>query len=124
MLSDNNRIRKNAEFKRAYQYGELFFSHYFVLHSLKRDDQKSTRLGIVPSRKIKKAVLRNKLKRQIREIFKQYIKNIKKGYDLVLNVRNEAVNAGFEDLKKDFEYLIKKSQLEIEPASDDQLVGS
>jgi len=91
---------------------------------LKRDDQKSTRLGIVPSRKIKKAVLRNKLKRQIREIFKQYIKNIKKGYDLVLNVRNEAVNAGFEDLKKDFEYLIKKSQLEIEPASDDQLVGS
>ncbi|MFW0967151.1 MAG: ribonuclease P protein component [Thermacetogeniaceae bacterium] len=124
MLSDNNRIRKNTDFKRAYQYGNLFFSHYFVLHSLKRDDQKSTRLGIVPSRKIKKAVLRNRLKRRIREIFKQYSKHIKKSYDLVLNTRNDAINASFEDLKKDFEHLIKKSQLEIEPGSDDQVVGS
>ncbi|HHW28530.1 MAG TPA: ribonuclease P protein component [Syntrophomonadaceae bacterium] len=125
MLSDKNRIRKNTDFKRAYQYGDLFFSHYFVLHSLKRDDQKSTRLGIVPSRKIKKAVLRNRLKRRIREIFKQYSKNIKRSYDLVINTRSEAVNASYEDLKKDFEYLIKKSQLEIDPASDDdRLVGS
>lgn len=125
MLSDKNRIRKNTDFQRAYRDGDLFFSHYFVLHCLKRDDQKSTRLGIVPSRKIKKAVLRNKLKRRIREIFKQYSKNIKNSYDLVLNTRSEAVNASFEDLKKDFEYLIKKSRLVIDPGSDeDQLVGN
>jgi len=120
LLSDKNRLRKNSDFKRAYQYGDLFFSQYFVLHSIKRDDQKSTRLGIVPSRKIKKAVLRNKIKRRIREIFRQYIKNIKQGYDLVLNTRSEAVDANFEDLKKDFEYLIKKSQLSIDPGSDEE----
>ena len=124
MLPDNNRIRNNTDFKKVYRYGDLFFSQYFVLHSLKRDDQKSTRLGIVPSRKIRKAVLRNKLKRRIREIFKQYREKIKKGYDLVLNTRSEAINASFEELKKDFEYLIKKSQLEIETSSEDQMVGS
>ena len=78
----------------------------------------------MPSRIIRKAVLRNKLKRRIREIFKQYREKIKKGYDLVLNTRSEAINASFEELKKDFEYLIKKSQLEIETSSEDQLVGS
>ncbi len=123
MLSVKNRIRKNSDFRNIYRHGDLFFSRYFVLHSLKRDKKGNTRIGIVPSRKISKAVLRNKLKRRIREIFKLYKKNIKDSYDLVLNTRVEAVNASFEDLKKDFEHLIKKSRLESQVTSDDNEGG-
>lgn len=119
MLPRKNRIRKNKDFRNIYQHGELHFSQYFVLHAFKSDKRGSTRIGIVPSRRIKKAVLRNKLKRRIREIFKQHSKKIKDGYDLVINTRGDAVNASFEELKKDFDYLIKKSQLENQVTSDD-----
>lgn len=78
---------------------------------LNRIDSGKTRIGIAPSRKIKKAVQRNKVKRRVREILNQYQPLITDGLDLVVNIKKDAVSADFYDLKKDFEHLLKKSRL-------------
>lgn len=106
-----NRLRKNSEFRLVYQEGQVYWSNYFVLRCLKRLDSGKTRVGIAPSRKVKTAVERNKLKRRVRELHRQYECLIKDGMDLVVNIKIKALDVGFITLKKDFEYLLKKSGL-------------
>ena len=53
----------------------------------------------------------NKLKRRVRELHRQYECLIKDGMDLVVNIQIKALDVDFFTLKKDFEYLLKKSGL-------------
>ena len=106
-----NSLRKNSEFRVVYKEGQVYWSRFLVLRCLKKTDYGKTRIGIAPSRKIKKAVERNKLKRRVREIFRQYQYLIKDGIDLVINIKADAITASFYILKKDFEHLLKKSRL-------------
>jgi len=58
------------------------------------------------SKKIsKKAVVRNKIKRRIRHLFRQ---NIKSGKYIVI-VKNDISEIDFEKLKNDFKKIIKKT---------------
>ncbi len=112
LLAKENRLRKNSEFRVVYKKGQVYRSRFFILRCLKRNDSGRTRIGIAPSRRIKKAVERNKMKRRVRELFQQQ-HMIKEGMDLVLNIKAEATTASFYDLKKDFEELLKKSRLRL-----------
>ena len=111
LLAEENRLRKNREFNVVYKEGKIYSSRFFVLRCLQRKTPGSTRIGIAPSRKINKAVQRNKIKRRVREMFSQQKCHIKEGMDLVINIKAEALTASFNDLKKDFEYLLQKSRL-------------
>lgn len=106
-----NRLRKNSEFRIVYQKGQVYWSRYFVLRCLKRSDSGNTRVGIAPSRKIRTAIERNKIKRRVRELYREYQDLIESGMDLVFNIRTNALSVSFFTLKKDFEYLLKKSRL-------------
>lgn len=106
-----NRLRKNSEFKLVYQNGHVYRSRYFILRCLEKSDSADTRVGIAPSRKIRTAVERNKIKRRVRELYREYKHLVKDGMDLVFIIKFNALSVSFFTLKKDFEYLLKKSRL-------------
>jgi len=111
LLKKERRLKNDHEFRFVYLHGEKSVSRYFVLHFFDRKDGQPTRFGITAGKKIGNAVLRNKLKRVVRELCRANQELLCEGYDLVIVVRKRAAEAKFNDLQKDFDNLMKESGL-------------
>ena len=67
------------------------------------------RFGISISRKVsKRAVVRNRIKRQLKAIIRQQFLSIDPRWQLVIVVRPPAVECGFDDFLRELEYLLQK----------------
>ena len=109
-----NSIKKNEEFKKIYEEKISFATKNLVMYISKNSDMESNRLGISVSHKVGNSVVRHSLIRKIREIFRNNLKNIKKGYDIVIVLRVGSDKKEFFNLNEDFLYLCKKNKIYIE----------
>ncbi len=93
-------IRSSQQFRRVYAQGRKFSTPYFAAFMLKNDGPEQ-RLGITVTRKIGSAVVRNRCKRRLREIFRLRDRAALNsgGFDLVINVRSEMLKADYEQLR-------------------------
>ena len=84
-----DRLHRSAEFIRLQQSGLRFQSPHFVLYAgtLETEPERS-RLGVTVSRRIGNAVIRNRVKRRVREIFRGRIRDsLAQGTSLVVIAR-------------------------------------
>jgi len=86
------RLLHRGEFLRVEKSGKRFRGKYLTI-SLARSDNDLTRLGLVVSRKVGCAVVRNRLKRLSREYFRNHYDQLPPGVDMVVIVRK-----GFPEL--------------------------
>lgn len=84
-------LKKNKEFNRLYSRGKCYVSKSLILYILPNRSYKK-RIGITTSKKIGKAVDRNRARRVIRESYRKVLKNIKPGYDLVFVARKKTTH--------------------------------
>jgi len=109
MLTKSHRLVDKRDFQRVYQKGRLLKARGLGLKCLS-NHLKKTRMGVVVSLKIsKKAVLRNKIKRQIKEILGSNLKKIKKGYDILIFTYPEITNFSFTEIRQELEGLLSKA---------------
>lgn len=100
MLTSPHRILETKDFQRVFRKGRSVFDPLFLLRYMRRNEQTS-RFGFVVSTKVsKKAVLRNKIKRRLREITRKEPLFLKNGYDYVFIVKQPSINAPFRQFKK------------------------
>jgi len=99
-LSERERIRKSAEFDRAFEEGKKIYGDNLGL-VWRQNDLEVSRLGVVVTRNIRKATRRNRWKRLLREAFRQNKMRIKEGVDLVLIARSEAIPS-FSEVEAEF----------------------
>ena len=85
-----NRVRSNKDFTLTIKNGKHFNVPTFHFVS-KENDLDRFRVGISVSKKLGNAVVRNKIKRQIRAMCDGVI-DFSKGYDLIIIVKNEYLN--------------------------------
>ena len=74
-----DRLHRSAEFLRLQRNGERFQGRHFVVYAGnlegRLDDEPArSRLGVTVSRRIGDAVVRNRVKRRVREIFRKAIR--------------------------------------------------
>lgn len=100
-FSKEERLRKRKEYLKVYGQGDKVQAAHIVLYVLE-NCLPHHRLGITVSRKIGGAVVRSRVKRRFREIFRTNKQAIPPGYDLVINVRRSAAVTPYQELKEDF----------------------
>lgn len=102
------RLKKHRDFIEMRDAPLKAFTKSFVLQ-LRPNEEGIIRSGFTVSKQISKlAVVRNRLRRQMREIVR-LSDNLRERYpscDLVLIARSEALNRDYEQLTKDFAYLL------------------
>lgn len=81
-------LNHDGQFQKLYKKGKNFVTPSLIIYA-KRNGLSVTRLGITASRKIGKAVIRNRAKRRIRELFRTNLDNLKTGYDIVIVARGK-----------------------------------
>jgi len=92
-------MSRNKEFDRAFKVGQSFYGQNFGIKVVS-NNLSVTRLGILISTKVsKKAVIRNRLRRQIREIIRSELINLKSGQDVVIIVFPQILDKNFLEIK-------------------------
>lgn len=101
------RIKKNKEFQEAFQKGTSFANRQFVVYSLAKEDQDYFRIGLSVSKKIGNAVMRNQIKRYIRQAVFELSEGIQKGNDYVIIARKPLAEMDFFEVKKSLTHVLK-----------------
>lgn len=105
------RIKKNEEFQLVYKQGKSFANRQFVIYLLKKPDQENFRIGLSVSKQIGSAVVRNRVKRLIRETFLHLKEDLPSGYDFVIIARKPAAAMNFHEVKKSIIHILKLAKL-------------
>ena len=62
-------LKKDSDFRKVYKHGKSFASRYLVMYILNNKSENS-RIGISVSKKVGKAIIRNKVRRRIKEAYR------------------------------------------------------
>jgi ribonuclease P protein component len=99
------RLRRNEDFSSAFKHGVPYRSEFVVIYALKKD-QPYLRLGVCVSKKLAKAVLRNRLKRIIKEAFRHMQESLLVGWDLAVLVKKEGITAKPDEIRENLYQLL------------------
>ena len=81
------RLTRSGDFDRVYRDGSSRANRHLVVYSFPTEPGSDPRLGISVSRKVGKAVTRNKVKRSLREAFWALAERLPAGHDFVIVAR-------------------------------------
>jgi len=112
MLAAENRLTKEREIVAVLKGGKTFFSDNFILKTQEKKQKVSRGTFIISKKVAKKAVLRNKLKRRLREIIRKKIANFTKNIDFIIIVKKTTDPAlSFKVITTEIDNLLKKAKL-------------
>ena len=100
-------LKENHIFRRLYQKGQSAVSPYLAIY-VRRTGRPVSRLGFTVSTKLGHAVVRNRVRRRLREIYRLHEGQIVPGLDLVVVARVKAAHATYWQLDESFVRLCKK----------------
>jgi ribonuclease P protein component len=101
------RIKKNKEFQDAFQKGRSFANRQFVVYALRKEGQATFRVGLSVSKKMGNAVMRNKIKRYIRQSIFELQDLIYTENDYVIIARKPTSEMDFFEVKKSLMHVLK-----------------
>ena len=92
-------LKLNHIFRRLYHKGKSAANKYLVLYC-RRNGSGENRVGLTVSAKLGHAVVRNRVRRRLREIYRLHEGQFQPGWDLVVVARSRAVDAPYKKLEK------------------------
>jgi ribonuclease P protein component len=111
MLAKINRLTKKKDIERVFKKGKGFKEDFLILKTLNNNLNES-RFGFIVSQKIsKKANLRNKLRRRLRELVRTKLKRIKTGRDNLVIALPGLEKKDFWEIEESLNKLFLKAKL-------------
>ncbi len=111
MLPKQRRLHKEKEIKTLFAKGKSVFGLLVGIKYLKHESGLSRFAVVVGTKISKKAVVRNRLKRQVRAIIEKHLESFVDGFDVVFIVHEKAVGESSETLETQILLSLKKSPL-------------
>lgn len=112
MLARINRLTKKRSFEKVKEQGKLFQGQNFAIAVLARRDKEPCRFGFVVSNKIsKKATIRNRIRRVLREAARANLPRLKAGFDVIFLVKKKILDVKTEEIGDEASSILKKAGL-------------
>lgn len=103
-------LKENRLFRRLYAKGRSAVAPTMVLYC-RPNGRGENRLGLTTGTKLGNAVVRNKVRRRLRAIYRTHEDKLRPGYDIVIVARMQAVQRPYAQLEEQFLRLAKKLRL-------------
>lgn len=110
MIGKQYRINKQ-ETEKIFRQGKIFRGSFLLLRVKKNSLRCSRFTAIVPMKVSKKAVIRNRFKRCIREILRKEILLIKKGWDIIFLALPSILEKNYSDMENEMKQVLQKAGL-------------
>ncbi|MCL2335434.1 MAG: ribonuclease P protein component [Endomicrobia bacterium] len=100
-FSYNERLHLQSDFNKVFKNGKkLEHRALRILVYRRKDNGHLRRLGLVTSRKVGTAAVRNRTKRRLREIFRTNKHSLETGLDIIFILKPETASQDYNSLKK------------------------
>jgi ribonuclease P protein component len=117
-LPKAHRLRDRKDYRAVYEQGIRRYSPHLTLIALfPKENQDvasipATTFGISISKKVsKKAVVRNRIKRQIKGAIRTYLQSVDPGWKVVIVVKPKAIECKYEHFLRELEELLKQTKI-------------
>ena len=112
-------MKENSLFRRLYARGKSAANSYLVIYCRKNGGNEN-RIGYTVSKKLGHAVVRNRVRRRLREIYRLHESEFLPGRDIVVVARSRTVGAPYAKLERAFLSLSEKLGLLAEKRDDSE----
>lgn len=109
----DNRLRHNREYRAVYRTGKSVANRAIVVY-FARNRLNTIRAGFSVSKKIGKSVVRNRVRRLIKEAFRLHIDDIKPGYDIIFIARTGHKELKYADIERSVMDVLKRAGLYVD----------
>ena len=103
-------IKKNNDFRLIYKRGKSRVTPVLAMYA-RKNKTASNRIGITVSTKVGKAVVRNRVRRRIREAYRRNEMCFTSGRDIVVVARVRAASSTYHDIEKNLLSIAKDLSL-------------
>src|SRR5699024_7454631 len=107
------RIKRNEEFQRIFNAGKSFANRELVIYYIKKNHQTHFRVGLSVGKQFGNAVMRNQIKRYLREAFSSVEAKIYPVVNIISIARNLTINMDYHQIKRSLSHLLHKENLFI-----------
>ncbi|OGO88350.1 MAG: ribonuclease P protein component [Clostridiales bacterium GWF2_36_10] len=104
-------LKENHLFQKVYKKGKSYTSSTLAIYVLRNYNRKSTLVGITVLKNRGKAVIRNRIRRKIKEAYRILNPFIKEGFLIVIVARKACEEAHFTVIQDEMYALLKKASL-------------
>jgi ribonuclease P protein component len=108
------RLARPAEFLRVKEEGQAHRGRLMILGVLPCADEQRFRTGFVTSKRVGGAVVRNRVRRRMREIVRRYQHAVRGGMWLVLIARPPAARASYQQIEDEWLLLARRASLLVD----------
>lgn len=110
MMKREYRLRKKYMFNYCYKVGKVVHGKAILLYYTPSKN-KNVKIGISVSKKVGKAVQRNRARRVIREAITPFLTTMKQNYNIIIVARESFLTFSFNEISRDLKNLLNKADL-------------
>lgn len=107
-MCKGERLRKNSQFTTVYTQGRTWVDNLVVLKALP-NGLEWNRYGFVAGKRLGKAVVRNRVKRLLREVARSTPTD--QGWDIIFIGRNRAARANYHQIEEAVRGLLRRARI-------------
>jgi ribonuclease P protein component len=105
------RLAKREDFNKVYRHGKSAANMQYVIYYKPNAQVEQFRMGVSASKKLGNAVVRNRLRRIIKEIIRHHAEQIVPHHDLIVIVRKPAVELDYHAAEKSLLHVLKRASM-------------
>ena len=99
---------RSKDFRRVYDAGARYSSALFAAFCVCEPQADGPRIGFTTPRALGKAVVRNRIKRRVREAVRRHLDWLSPQWSIVINPRRKAFDAPLPELEREVERLFRR----------------
>lgn len=110
-LPKSRRLTQSSDFERMKKEGRSQRGPLLILSVLPAQDRHRLRVGFVTSKRIGSAVVRNRVRRRLREIVRKHQSDLRENFWIVIIARPKAAHVAYRELEDEWLRLAKRASI-------------